>query len=594
MQSILSLLKRVILCLAFLVLCHYYASLNSNESEGIKAFPASVNIEFNGARKRAGEATTKNQYTNTTDIQCDWCDASQASSCGFSTLEFKPPSQIRLPSISSVYRDDAVKKITFLLVSVDTCSPNKQQHVRVVPAIPSHYGTFAMMKLPSDTMAMHLNSSLLYTNILSAQRAGYAGVLIFLFDDFSVPQCAPALHQKSEEISEQIFIPVLIGTSCNRTYQHGALTVVISDDELNHWISNLDFTPAKFSVKPKSNEKLEDFKSYLRRLYWWFLVGPLLTLVWLLKTKQLPSLWQSRRPAEPESPVDREHENESTPLLPFLRVHTSEAMNREESPEERNHATSDCLPSVKRLTRYTNHFFWLLGCLIFPLPIGISAGGLAFLRLDENDATDFVNLSFTGWIDFLHCEHTVPTYYRYYLCSFFSQAVNGMFLLWSPVQVFFFLMYSKVKCRQAWIIQNNYAKIIRCSWFKSGNLLLMLGFIVPLGVSIYNSTGFISLSNTVCTISNCIFLLVLNKHSQCTVFVFYTSVCMVCAYIESNVVIIMYFMLNSVESLDDLRTTAIRTAEIYAALRFSFQTSMHIIRKLQKPNDSLFSSLSEH
>ena len=74
----------------------------------------------------------------------------------------------------------------------------------------------------------------------------------------------------------------------------------VPEDALSDWISNRNFTLTKVSVTPKSNEKLEQFKSYLRQLYWWFFVGPLLTLLWLLKRKLLRGLCQPQRPAEPE------------------------------------------------------------------------------------------------------------------------------------------------------------------------------------------------------------------------------------------------------------------------------------------------------
>ena len=125
-----------------------------------------------------------------------------------------------------------VSKTNVFLVSVDVCSvQNNKTQARVIPAIPSHYKTFAMMKLPDDIDPFYLKTnnliSLPYTNILSAQRAGYAGVLIFFFDfypfpfwgSWSVPQCT-TLHQKSEEISEQIYIPVLIGSYEQDVSQH--------------------------------------------------------------------------------------------------------------------------------------------------------------------------------------------------------------------------------------------------------------------------------------------------------------------------------------------------------------------------------------
>ncbi|KAL9981356.1 hypothetical protein ACROYT_G010048 [Oculina patagonica] len=78
-----------------------------------------------------------------------------------------------------------------------------------------------------------------------------------------------------------------------------------------------------------------------------------------------------------------------------------------------------------------------------------------------------------------------------------------------------------------------------------------------------------------------------------TRYVFYISVCMVCAYVESDIVAVFYFMLNSEGSLTNLKLTALRTVAIGLTLTLSLSSSMHIIRKLNKPQESLFEGLSE-
>ncbi|CAH3188527.1 unnamed protein product, partial [Porites evermanni] len=83
------------------------------------------------------------------------------------------------------------------------------------------------------------------------------------------------------------------------------------------------------------------------------------------------------------------------------------------------------------------------------------------------------------------------------------------------------------------------------------------------------------------------------SHKVVTRYVFYISVCMICAYIESDVVALFYFTLNSQGSLQNVKLTAIRTAAITLTLLVSFRTSMHIIRKLINPSESLFEGLSE-
>ena len=68
---------------------------------------------------------------------------------------------------------------------------------------------------------------------------------------------------------------------------------------------------------------------------------------------------------------------------------------------------------------------------------------------------------------------------------------------------------------------------------------------------------------------------------------------MICAYIESDIVAVYYFMMNSEGSLTNLKLTALRTVAIGLTLTLSLSSSMHIIRKLTKPQESLFEGLAE-
>lgn len=126
--------------------------------------------------------------------------------------------------------------------------------------------------------------------------------------------------------------------------------------------------------------------------------------------------------------------------------------------------------------------------------------------------------------------------------------------------------------------------------------LLILGIVVPYCSSVqpfvWSSIYFMSY-NTVYTICNLLFVIILNKHMFVTKYVFYISVCMICAYIESDIVAVFYFMMNSQGSLANLKLTALRTVAIGLTLTLSLNSSMHIIRKLAKPRESLFEGLGE-
>ena len=137
--------------------------------------------------------------------------------------------------------------------------------------------------------------------------------------------------------------------------------------------------------------------------------------------------------------------------------------------------------------------------------------------------------------------------------------------------------------------------IVRSDWFSSNMYLLLLCAIVP-----YCSLGpissqflFFMVYNMMCTVSNFLFIIILNKHKVVTRYVFYISVCMICAYVESDIVAVFYFILNSQGSLNKLKLTALRTAALGLTLTLSFSSSMHIIRKLMKPQESVFEGLGE-
>ena len=108
--------------------------------------------------------------------------------------------------------------------------------------------------------------------------------------------------------------------------------------------------------------------------------------------------------------------------------------------------------------------------------------------------------------------------------------------------------------------------------------------------STYNFGFFVSY-NAVCTMCNLLFVIVLIKHKFVTRYVFYISVCMIFAYLESSIVAVFYFALTSEGSLNNLKLTALRTLAIGLTLKVSFSSSMHII--LTKPTESLPEGLSE-
>ena len=430
---------------------------------------------------------------------------------------------------------------------------------------------------------------------LEAQRAGYSVLIYFGYSANTTPIYVP-----SKEI---LFIPVL------------EVEAKIYDAPCEFLLANADRTNAEISVqvlRPLSNKELNAMNFYLASLYYWFLVGPIITLEWMRRTKKF--CWHSGRHERSENPLEPEAEDHvDTDAERDIRT-MEEGENRTGEPEQRlaacqerrteeqpliisavsndSHDVNRCPRGsgcVKKYHSVCDKATIGLGYLILvlaALPVGLSGGGLSFFRFDEagdsNYLSHFSTSSIFAWPNFL---------------TYIEAPV-----WWSPFQIFCFFMYSHLICRNqrrwTWTIPTKFSKLIRNDWFASNIYLLVLGVVEPFcslsgSVSIRHFLVSFALYNSVNTVCNFLFLIILNKHKVVTRYVFYISVCMICAYIQSDVVALFYFALNSQGSLRNVKLTAIRTAAITLTLVVSFRTSMHIIRKLINPRESLFEGLSE-
>ena len=116
------------------------------------------------------------------------------------------------------------------------------------------------------------------------------------------------------------------------------------------------------------------------------------------------------------------------------------------------------------------------------------------------------------------------------------------------------------------ITVNKFSRI--SEWFASNIFLLDLAVVVPLFSSAYNFGFFVSY-NAVYTICHLLYVIILIKHNFVTRYVFYISVCMIFAYLESSIVAVFYFALTSEGSLNNLKLTALRSVAIGVTLKVS-------------------------
>ena len=418
----------------------------------------------------------------------------------------------------------------------------------------------------------------------NVQNAGYS-VLIYFAASYAI---ATVKNSKNE-----VLIPVAIEDMADQ------LT-----DSWHSTLSNADLTYVDIFAYATYTDELTKLKSYLKRLYFWFLFGPLITLEWMRRTRKF--CWMSdsqddqreaekrtteseRNASENEIRTMEEGENgteESRQLLPPSYQGSSVSQR---SCEEQPLLDVEYTRQPRRIGRVKSlkKFFYkgvlcfsYLILIIAALPIGISSGGYSFFRFDNRDS---------GVISFL--SDLIHKWYPY-MDLHESTAFPLIVLLWSPIQIFRFLLYSRLACTSTWVVPINFFKLIRSDWFASNISLLVLAVVVPLCTSTCNF-GFYASYNAVCTMCNLLFLIILNKHKFVTRYVFYISVCMIFAYLESSIVALFYFVLNSEGSLNNLKLTALRTLAIGLTFKVSFSSSMHIIRKLNKPVESLFEGLSE-
>ena len=117
----------------------------------------------------------------------------------------------------------------------------------------------------------------------NVQNAGYS-VLIYLGSD------AIATVKNSKN---KVLIPV---ASASKEHQIPGL-------------SDADGTYVDITVKPFDTDELMKMESDLKRLYFWFLIGPLITLEWMRRTRKF--CWMSDSQDDQREAEERTTENES-------------------------------------------------------------------------------------------------------------------------------------------------------------------------------------------------------------------------------------------------------------------------------------------
>ena len=506
---------------------------------------------------------------------------------------FKSPlleSVIRAMATEENHILSPVRGITVYLNLTNACQPLDD-----VSKVSARVNKFALVTLANETECP------LKRLALTAQNAGYA--ILIRFNGVNNASCTSKSTNLPTAVrisKEKVLIPVLYSRFCHNLSSDSlpnSESSRIGENEYSFMLSEADSTYAEIKVPEPFWNELKQMKSYLDYLCLWFLVGPLVYFVDWMRRSGFKFQWlrcggrdldQHQRTgnetaaSESENPNKEVGEQSKTkPQHPQSGTNDEPASGREEQ----------LLVNVVRdgfrrqqcgIASILNHiwkgFCQAAVCLCYlilitaALPVGISTGGLSFFRFDQSDDE------------------------RYLENVYFRKFLTFVALWWSTFQVFCFFMYSWFVCKATWTVSSNYPKVIRSDWFSSNVYLLLLAIIVPYCQAYVTQPSpafYFAANNFLCTVCNALFIMILNKHERVTRYTLFFSICMICAYVESDIVAVYYYTLNSKGSLVDINFIALRTAAIGLTLKVSLSSSMHIIRKILKPQESLFEGLSE-
>ena len=445
---------------------------------------------------------------------------------------------------------------------------------------------FALVTLVNETVCP------LQRLALNAQNTGYAVLVHFFVTRYLDTHNKYKLINLPETIpsEEKVVIPVATVGSCliewpMRGFTSGSL------------LSKADRTIVEITVPLDRNELiLKKMEGYLKYLFLWSLVGPLVYfVVWMRSSGRKPNQQlgngvetaaetetrimeegelnmiehrQLHSLATEETVTNTHTENEMQPLLNGVRCGSNTRQRQRR-----------CIIIGKCFCKVLVGLCYLI-LIVAALPVGISNGGLSFFRFDEGDNSFpednyFFNLTAVAFEKPVSLNRFVA-------------------LWWSPFQLFCFFLYSYFARKATWTVSTNFPKVIRSDWFSSNIYLLVLAVIVPYSqphpqfFSLYFATN-----NVLCTVCNVLFIVILDKHKAVSRYILFLSACVICAYVESDIAALVYYILNSTDSLVDIKLTALLTAAIGLTLSVSLNSSMHIIRKLWKPQESLFEGLGE-
>ena len=273
-----------------------------------------------------------------------------------------------------------------------------------------------------------------------AQHAGYS-MVIFHF--------SPWLTERNciVKTAAKLLIPVVYSENCQN------ISSAVCD--MHTLFSTADQTDIHVRVLFMSYD-LKKMAMYLRNLHFWFLLGPIITMVWLRRKKILCRVTTARQIDEESSDEEIVEEGRGHSIQPDL-IFTNHA--------ETSSITVRVARIFGRSIRYLAIGFGYVILTLAALPVGISSGGLSFFRFDEQER--FRQKTF--W-DVLLPEKTTTVkgdnFNSTETTATGASIAAVVTLWWSVVRVFWFFMYSAFVCKRTWTVSTNPSKLIRSDWFS--------------------------------------------------------------------------------------------------------------------------------
>ena len=296
-------------------------------------------------------------FSSTTDVVCSLEDSQTKPAQSYLPYEPTNPKGPSLITFLQASSTEGNKDLTFDGLAVFSTLANACQSLIDVGKARVQVNKIALIGRKEE-----INKTCSFCDLaIKAQHAGYS-MLIFS------PSTYHLLEKNcSVKTADKLLIPVVYGSLCENASGGWSMT----DSQL----SNADQTGVRIRVSLVSDD-LKAMAFYLEHLYFWFLVGPVITFEWLRRKKILCCVTTMRQIDEVSGDEEIVEEGRGHYIQRDL-IFTYHAQ------------TSSIIVRVARIfgrsIRYLAVGFGYVILTLAALPVGISSGGLSFFRFDEQE-----------------------------------------------------------------------------------------------------------------------------------------------------------------------------------------------------------------